>query len=99
MRAAKTVMAALAATMLMGAAVFVPVASASGGSATMDLADVAFPGGGVIPGGASGSVPTTPGSTVNLGANPTLPDASSPLDKYVFMFWDVDGSIKPTANT
>lgn len=99
MRAVKTVVAALAATMLMGAAVSVPVASASGGSATMDLADVAFPGGGVIAGGASGTIPVTPGSTVTLSANPTLPDLANSKDMYVFMFWDVNGAIKTTEST
>jgi hypothetical protein len=99
MRAVKMFMAAVTATMLMGAAVSVPVASASGGSATMDLAAMQFPSGGVISAGTSGTVPVTPGSTVDLTTPATLPDSADAQDQYQFMFWDVDGTISTTATT
>jgi hypothetical protein len=99
MRALKTFAAAMAATVMMGAAVSVPVASASGGSATMDFAAMQFPSGGAITSGTSGSVPVTPGSTVTLTTPATLPDAADSLDQFQFMFWDVDGTVSTTAST
>jgi hypothetical protein len=92
-------MAAVAATMAMGAAVSVPVASASGGSATMDLAAMQFPSGGPISGATSGSIPVTPGSTVNLTTPATLPDSADSQDQYQFLFWDVDGTLETTEST
>jgi len=99
MRAVKMFMAAVAATMAMGATVSVQVASASGGSATMDLAAMQFPSGGPISGATSGSIPVTPGSTVNLTTPATLPDSANPQDQFQFMFWDVDGTVTPTEST
>jgi len=98
MKAVKMVTAAVAA-MLMSVAVSVPVAAASGGSATMDLAAMQFPNGGIISAGTSGSIPVTPGSDVNLTTPATLPDSSDALDEYQFLFWDIDGTVSTTEST
>jgi hypothetical protein len=99
MRAVKMITAALAATTLMSVAVGVPVASASGGSATMELASVQFPGGAAVPGTTSGTVKETPGTTVKLSVPDIVTDTANPSDEYEFMFWDVNGTITTAANT
>ena len=78
------------------------VAQASPAAATMTISSDTFPSGASLPGGLSGTVAVTGGSSVALTAPEYLYQLSNPPGTlgtvYEFMFWDVNSTLINTAS-
>jgi hypothetical protein len=93
----------VASALLVGAAFFMAmpaVAQASPAPAKITISSDIFPTGATVPGGLSGTVPVTGGSSVTLTAPDYVYQPSNPPGTlgtvYEFMFWDVNSTLVNT---